>query len=291
LPTLLTNENFRNRVTADIKDRVGLEPFWEMFKNLKDSERRQMIAPIQNKLRQFLLRPGLRNVLGQSNPRFNLAELFSTQKIVLVPLNKGIIGGESSKLLGAIIVGTVWNLALSRANLPENQRTLVSFYIDELQDYIASIASDFSDALAQARGLGVGICMAHQFREQLPPEIRAGVDANARNKICFGVNAADAKSMAAMAPELEPEDFMSLPRYQVYASFNSNGKNTGWVSGKTLPMTRPVSDAAEIRKKVAARYGKPGHETEQEYLDLLATCQVDTAPEIDTAAVGRRLKK
>jgi len=66
-------------------------------------------------------------------------------------------------------------------------------YIDELQDYL-TLPTDLSDALAQARGLGVGLTMAHQYREQLPPDIRAGIDANARNKIVFGLNAADAKA-------------------------------------------------------------------------------------------------
>jgi hypothetical protein len=209
----------------------------------------------------------------------------------LVPLNKGLIGGESAKLLGSLIVGLTWTLALSRAGIPEERRKLVSIYIDELQDYVSSIAADFSDALAQARGLGVGITMAHQYREQLPPEIRAGVDANARNKICFGVSAADAKSMAAMAPELTPEDFMALPRYQVYSSFNSNGRNTGWISGQTLPMTPAVNNPAELRKKVAARYGKPGAEVEREYLELLAECRAKNEPEIETGPVGRREKK
>jgi len=291
LPTLLTDESFRKKVTAGVKDKVGLEPFWAGFENMSPSERRQEIAPTLNKIRQFLLRPGLRNVLGQSNPKFNMADLFTKKRIVLVPLNKGLIGGESAKLLGAIIVGLVWTLALSRAGMPEEKRTLVSVYIDELQDYIASIASDFSDALAQARGLGMGLTMAHQYREQLPPDIRSGVDANARNKICFGVNATDAKSMAAMAPELEPEDFMGLPRYQVYSSFNNEGRNTGWVSGVTMPMIPPKRNVEEIKKKVAARYGKPGAEVEQEYLNLLAKCQADFTPDTATGPVGRRPKK
>jgi len=193
LPTMLTDENFRKKITAKIDDKIGLEPYWAAFENMKDSERRQEIAPVLNKMRQFLLRPGLRNVLGQSNPKFDLQELFTKPKIVLVPLNKGLIGGESAKLLGSLIVGLTWTLALSRASIPVEKRSIVGIYIDELQDYISSVSSDFSDALAQARGLGVGITMAHQYREQLPLEIRAGVDANARNKICFGVSATDAR--------------------------------------------------------------------------------------------------
>ncbi|GHU52495.1 hypothetical protein FACS1894132_02260 [Clostridia bacterium] len=290
LPTLLTNENFRKKITSGITDKIGLELFWETFEAMKGSEQRQEIAPALNKIQQFLFRPGLRNVLGQSDPKFDLMDLFTKPRIVLVPLNKGLIGSESAKLLGSLIVGLTWTLALSRANIPSERRRLVSIFIDELQDYLA-LPTDLSDALAQARGLGVGLTLAHQFRKQLPEKIQAGVDANARNKIVFGLDSADdAKAMAAMAPGLTYEDFKALPRYQVYASFNSEGRNTGWISGKTLPMGDPLNNAAVIRNKVAARYGKSGAEVEQEYLALLAERRAENEPEIGLGTVGRRKK-
>ena len=290
LPALLTDEAFRRRITAGINDKIGLEPFWEAYENMKESERRQEVAPVLNKVRQFILRPGLRNVLGQSNPKFSLSDLFTKPRIVLVPLNKGLIGAEPSKLLGSLIIGQAWPLALSRAALPESKRHLVGIYIDELGDFISSISADFGDALAQARGLGVGITGAIQFRNQLQPEVLAGVDANMRSKIVFNLSAADAKSMAAMAPELTPEDFMALPRYHTYSTFSQNGRNVGWVSGATLPMGNPICNAAALRKKVAARYGKPGHEIEKEYLDLLAESRPDIQPEIADLQIGRREK-
>ena len=268
LPALLTDAAFRRKVTAQISDRIGLEPFWTAFESMKDTERRMEIAPVLNKIRQFLLRPGLRNVLGQAEPKFRLEDLFNKRRIVLVPLNKGVLGSESARLLGSLIVGMTWTLALSRASLPPEQRHLVSVYIDELQDYL-SLPTDLSDALAQARGLGVGLTMAHQYREQLPPDIRAGVDANARNKVAFGLNAGDAKSMAAMAPELTPEDFMLLPRYQIYTSFMSGGQSTGWIQGKTLPAPVATRLPAELRAKSMAAYGKSTEEIEAEYLAQL----------------------
>jgi len=294
LPTMLTDEGFRRKITADITDKIGLSPFWENFEAMKDSERRQEIAPALNKIRQFLLRPGLRNVLGQAEPKFTMMDLFTKRRIVLVPLNKGLIGSESAKLLGSLIVGLTWTLALSRASLPPERRHLVSVYIDELQDYL-SLPTDLSDALAQARGLGVGLTMAHQYREQLPPDIRAGVDANARNKIVFGLNATDAKALAAMAPALEPADFMLLPRYQIYASFQSGGKSTGWVSGLTLPPPPATRNAAELRAKSMAAYGRPAKEVEEEYLRQLGhTEPLPEAPQGPDPApdgpVGRRKK-
>ena len=286
LQPLLTDEHFRRKIVSGIRDKVALLPFWAQFEALSELQRRQQIEPVLNKLRQFTLRPGLRNVLGQAHPKFSLMDLFTQRKIVLVPLNRGVTGAESSRLLGSLIVGLTWTLALSRANLPPERRHLVSIYIDELQDYLA-LPTNLSDALAQARGLGVGMTLAHQYRDQLPPEVRAGGDANCRNKIVFGLNSKDAKDMAAMAPELSAEDFMTLPRYQIYTSFQSGRKSTSWVMGRTLPPTPALRDPAELYAQSMRTYGAPAEETEEEYLK---TVMNHSAPGSDAGEtpIGRR---
>ena len=287
LPALLMDENFREKITKDIKDKIALKPFWDTFSNLRPAEREQWVAPVLNKVRQFLFRPGLRGILGQSNPKFQLTDLFYQRKIVLVPLNKGVIGAESAKLLGSLIVGLSWTLALSRANIPPEKRHLVSLYIDELQDYL-SLPTDLSDALAQARGLGVGITMTHQYRAQLPREIQAGVDANARNKIVFGLNASDARDIAAMAPDLTMLDFMSLPRYHVYTNFMYYGRPTGWVQGKTCPPTHMLHTAADISARSQIRYGRPRDEVESDFIKLMESNEESPNGETDESIIGRR---
>jgi len=290
LPPLLTNADFRRKITAGLTDKIGLIPFWEDYEALKDSERRTEITPVQNKVRQFLLRPGLRNVLGQSDPKFNFTDLFYKRKIVLVPLNKGVIGSESAQLLGSLIVGILWKLALSRADIDPDKRHTVSVFIDELQDYL-SLPTDLSSALAQARGLGVALTLAHQYREQLSPNIRAGVDTNCQNKIVFGLNIDDAKAMANMAPELQAEDFLKLPRYHIYTSFQSGGKSTGWVSGQTLPPPPATRDLVELRAKSRAAYGQPAETVEAEYLEVLAASRyqppTDGNGNPDSGGIGR----
>ncbi len=267
LPFLLTDENFRSRLVSQCNDRIGLLPFWKQYDAMKESEKAANIAPVLNKMQQFVFRPGLRAVLGQSYPKFDLMDLFFDRKIVLVPLNRGIIGGESARLLGSLIVGLTWTLALSRANVPPEKRHLVSIYIDELQDYL-SLPTDLADALAQARGLGVGMTLAHQYRGQLPPEIKAGVDANARNKIIFGLNGSDAKDLASQAPELTAEDFILLPRYQIYTNIMQNRKSTGWIRAETFPAPPPIRLAAELKAESMKRYGRPAETVEAEFLSM-----------------------
>lgn len=284
---LLTDENFRRKITSKVKDRVALRPFWEQFEALRDTEKRQQISPVLNKLRQLTLRPGLRNILGQAKPKFSLTDLFYKRRIVLVSLNKGITGGETSRLIGSLIVGLTWTLALSRAGIPAEKRHIVSIFIDELQDYL-SLPTDLSDALAQARGLGVGLTLAHQYRDQLPMGIRSGVDANARNKIMFGLQSKDAKDMAAMAPELTAEDFMALPRYQIYTSFQSGGRNTGWVQGRTLPPPPALRGATELKARSQSAYGIPPEQTEEEYLSIFTTNNRNAEENPGDINIGRR---
>lgn len=290
LPQMLIDENFRRELTAKVKDPIALQPFWNHFEAMKDTERRTEIAPVLNKLRQITYRPGLRNVLGQSEPKFSLADLFYKRKIVLVPLNRGLIGAESARLLGSLIVGLTWSLALSRANIAPEKRHMVSVFIDELQDYLA-LPTSFSDALAQARGLGVAYTVAHQYRGQLPPDIKAGIDANCRNKMAFGLNSDDAKDMAAQAPELEAVDFMTLPRYEIYTSFQSGGKSTGWISGKTLPPPEPIRMAAELKAESMKRYGAPAEQTEAELIRMMTRVSPEPDPVVTEAPIGRRKKE
>lgn len=306
LPTLLTDSEFRDKITKNLKDQIALVPFWKQFNELKDSERRTIIESTLNKIRQLMFRPNLRNVLGQSNPKFDLMDLFYQRKIVLVPLNKGLIGADSAKFLGSLLVGLTWVNALSRASIPAEKRHIVSLYIDELQDYL-NLPTSFSDALAQARGLGLSITVAHQYRAQLDPDIRAGIDANCRNKISFGLQATDAGALASQSNgELETEDFTLLPRYHIYTNFMSGKKQTGWISGITRPPTEPIRLPAEAKAISQARYGKPVKEVEAEILKAinistrsaltetkssatLSGYEVRSAPEeIKKQAVGRK---
>ena len=287
LPTLLTNATFRRKITKQIiaDDPIGLGAFWNGFEAMSEGMQAQLISSVQNKLRQFLMRQELRTVLGQTNPKFVLSDLFDKRKIVLVPLNKGVIGAESARLLGSLIVGQLWTLTLGRASLPSEKRHITNVYIDEVQDYL-SLPTDLSDALSQARGLGVGLTLAHQYRAQLPPELRAGTDANARSKIIFGLNAFDAKDFAVMAEAegLVAQDFVLLPRFGVYAYLQQNGKSAGWVSGETLPPPPAISCPSEIKAYSQAKYGQDVAEIEKQHLELFG---LTNAPQ-ERPAFGRK---
>lgn len=262
LPLVLTNAAYRQRlIAASGEDPLGTGQFWAAYEALSEAQRQQWVGPVLTRLQPFLIRPHLRATLGQAAPSFDLGEVFTRRRIVLVSLNKGVLGAESARLLGSLLVGQLWPLILARAAVEPSRRHVVSVFIDEVQDYL-SLPGSLADALAQARSLGAAFHLAHQYRGQLPPALKAGIDANARNKIIFSLSAADAAELARQAIGLEAADFQLLPRFGVYARTLHHGRENPWCQATTLPPTPPVQDALALRASSQARYGQDATQVE-----------------------------
>lgn len=262
LPLVLTNTAYRQRlIAASGADPLGTGQFWAAYEALSEAQRQQWVGPVLTRLQPFLIRPHLRATLGQAAPSFDLGEVFTRRRIVLVSLNKGVLGAESARLLGSLLVGQLWPLILARAAVEPSRRHVVSVFIDEVQDYL-SLPGSLTDALAQARSLGAAFHLAHQYRGQLPAALKAGIDANARNKIIFSLSAADAAELARQAIGLEAADFQLLPRFGVYARTMHHGRENPWCHATTLPPTPPVQDALALRASSQARYGQDATQVE-----------------------------
>ena len=269
LPLVLTNTAYRQRlIAASGADPLGTGQFWAAYEALSEAQRQQWVGPVLTRLQPFLIRPHLRATLGQAAPSFDLGEVFTRRRIVLVSLNKGVLGAESARLLGSLLVGQLWPLILTRAAVEPSRRHVVSVFIDEVQDYL-SLPGSLADALAQARSLGAAFHLAHQYRGQLPAALKAGIDANARNKIIFSLSAADAAELARQAIGLEAADFQLLPRFGVYARTMHHGRENPWCHATTLPPTPPTQDALALRASSQARYGQDTAQVEAALLARL----------------------
>ena len=269
LPLVLTNAAYRQRlIAASGADPLGTGQFWAAYEALSEAQRQQWVGPVLTRLQPFLIRPHLRATLGQAAPSFDLGEVFTRRRIVLVSLNKGVLGAESARLLGSLLVGQLWPLILARAAVEPSRRHVVSVFIDEVQDYL-SLPGSLADALAQARSLGAAFHLAHQYRGQLPAALKAGIDANARNKIIFSLSAADAAELARQAIGLEAADFQLLPRFGVYARTMHHGRENPWCHATTLPPTPPTQDALALRASSQARYGQDAAQVEAALLARL----------------------
>jgi hypothetical protein len=252
LPALLVDPGFRHRIVSALDDPVGLEPFWLMYENWSDTERLAAIAPSLNRIRPFLMRPQLRAVLGQVEPRIDLSRAMNERKIVLVNLGKGVIGGESAALLGSLILGQLWAAALRRSSIAPKQRHPVFVYVDEVQDYLR-LPTDIGDALVQARGLGLGFVLAHQHLSQLNASVRAAILTNARSRVCFQLAADDARAIASGS--VTADDLRELPAFEIYAQLVAGGAVQPWCSAKTLPPATATGSAGDVVERSRARYG------------------------------------
>lgn len=264
LPTLLTNPGFRRSVTQGVvrDDPLGLGTFWGWYESLTEGERQQAIAPVMNKLRPILLRPGMRHTLGQRAPKFELRDIFDRNRIVLVSLAKGQLGPEAAALLGSLVVALLWDTITARASVAPGKRGRVGIYIDEVQDYLR-LPGDLGDALAQARGYGAKVALAHQHLGQLSTALREAVLANARSRVMFGLSHRDAAEFARMSRgQVEADDIELLPAHEAYAALLVDGGQAPWVSITTAPLGPTLARAADVRTISRTTYGVPATETD-----------------------------
>lgn len=265
LPLLLTDVGFRRRIVPQVVDPIGLGPFWSGYEAWSEQQRAEAIAPVMNKLRPLLLRPEMRAIVGQAHG-FNLRRVFTERKILLVDLSKGLLGPETSALLGSLVVAQLWQAILGRAAIAPERRHPVFVYVDEFQDYL-HLPLDFADALAQARGLGVGFALAHQYMHQLDTAMRSAVLANAQSRIAFRLPSEDARIIAS-GGTLAPEDFQSLGAFQAYVQLVAGDAVQPWCSATTLLPDRPSSDPAVVRAASRQSFGVDRAEVETELHEL-----------------------
>ena len=289
LVPLLTNPAFRRRVLVLAPaDPLGTDVFWQGYEAKPVRTQAVEVAPVLNKLRQLMLRPGLRAMLGQAQPRFGLTDLLERRRIVVVNLNQGLLGAGAARLLGTLLVSQLWQHLLARQADPPQRRQIVSVYIDEVQAFLAGLPGSLADALAQARSLGAAFHLAHQYRGQLSAEMMQAVETNTRSKVYFALSATDAAAAARLAPELEAADFQLLAQYQAYATVMHHGRRSGWFSLATRPASPAVRDPALLYAASHARYGIPAEQTEADLIALTsgtAPCAADDVECANSAAV------
>ncbi|CYV67752.1 TPA: type IV secretory system conjugative DNA transfer family protein [Streptococcus suis] len=286
LPSLLTNKHFRNKLLKNLTDPIGLESFWSWFELLSEAQRHQMLNPILNKFRQFLLRPQLRAMLAQAQPKFSLAELFQGRKIVLVPLNKAVIGSESAKLIGSLVTSILWMLILRQSSVEPSKRQSAFIYVDETPSFLGIPNANLDEALSQSRQFNVGWAIGFQHLAQMSSNLKAGIESNTANKIVFGLNLNEAKEMAKSTLEVAKEDFYSLPPFWVYSRIETSPNTYRWVIGKTYPSTPRIRDSRTPYLNSLIRYGQNVDDLEREFQAFTYQEKPQTAESLDD--LGRK---
>ncbi|HEU5156151.1 MAG TPA: type IV secretory system conjugative DNA transfer family protein [Streptosporangiaceae bacterium] len=253
LPRLLTDPKFRRQQIGRVRGDMALAGFWSWYNSQSPQAQAAAIAPPLNKLRQLLLRPALIRMLDQREAKFRLRDIFKENKVVLVPLNEGLIGPGTASLLGSLVIADIWQAVQERADEPDANKRPGVVYVDEAPRFL-NLPVSLADALAVSRSLSVGWFLAAQFRSQFSPILRTAVDMNARSKIQFATEYDDARDTAKLTRDLTAEDFMALPRYHAYANLVADGHPSGWALVKTLPPPQATTDPEHVRAAARANY-------------------------------------
>ncbi|MBX4205465.1 MAG: type IV secretion system DNA-binding domain-containing protein [Candidatus Doudnabacteria bacterium] len=255
---MYVDKNYRKRIVDNIKDPV-VKSFWrDEFANYQDKFRSEAVAPIQNKVGQFLSSAIIRNIVGQTRSSIDLRDIMDNKKILLVNLSKGRIGEDASALLGAMIITKLQLAAMSRVDIPEEERADFYLYVDEFQNFATE---SFANILSEARKFRLNLIVAHQYIGQLVHDrntiVRDAIFGNVGTMIIFRVGADDAEFLEKeFEPTYTMNDLVNLAQYSIYLKLLINGVTSNPFSAKTLP---PISTKTGNGDKVISvsreRYG------------------------------------
>ncbi|HYV33818.1 MAG TPA: type IV secretory system conjugative DNA transfer family protein, partial [Candidatus Limnocylindria bacterium] len=264
---MYVDKKYRKKIVDNVKDPM-VRAFWvDEFANYNEKYRTEAIAPIQNKVGQFLSSGIIRNIVGQPKSTIDMREIMDQNKILIMDLSKGRVGEDNSALLGAMLVTKLQLAAMSRTDIPEHERKDYYLYVDEFQNFATD---SFATILSEARKYRLNLIVGHQYIGQLVQErntkVRDAIFGNVGTLVVFRVGAEDAEFLVKeFEPIFTEIDIVNLPKYQILLKLMINGVASDPFSAATLP-PNPNYFTGNIDKTIKVsreRYSNPVAEVEE----------------------------
>jgi len=262
---LLSDADYRKRIVGNVKDPI-VKQFWlKEFASYNEKYAQEAVAPIQNKIGQFLSSAVIRNIVAQVKSTIDVRGMMDEGKIFIINLSKGRIGEDSMRLMGGLLITKMQLAAMERVDMAEADRKDFYMYVDEFQNFAVE---SFASILSEARKYHLCLIMAHQYIAQLTDVVREAVFGNMGTIITFRVGAPDAQYMETeFGPRFLPEDLINIPKYNIYLKLLIEGVTSQPFSATTLP---PIAERMHSEEKVIRvsreRYSKPRMEIEDKIL-------------------------
>lgn len=283
IPQVFNDDAFAKEKIKHVTDQTVLD-FWNKeMAQTSDYHKSEVLGWFVSKFGAFLSNEMMRNVIGQTKSGFNLREIMDNKKILLVNLSKGKTGELNSQLLGMIFVMKFQAAAMSRADLPENERQDFALYVDEFQNFATD---SFESILSEARKYRLNLILANQFVSQLTDKIREAIIGNVGTVISGRIGTTDAELMAKkFIPVFDAEDLTKLPNYEGVVVAQINGVPSSPFSMSFIPPLGRSNPqlAAALKRLSAAKFGKPRTDVEREIFARLRAG--DTAREAKKKAL------
>lgn len=285
---MLTDDVFRKKVIDGIIDPV-VKNFWiKEFAAFNDKYRTEAIAPILNKVGQFFSTSLIRNILGQTKSTINIRQIMDEGKILLINLSKGKLGEDNSNLLGSMMITRIQLAAMSRVDIPENERRDFYMYVDEFQNFITDT---FAVILSEARKYRLSLILAHQYIAQLTEsdnqKVKNAIFGNVGTMLTFRVGAEDGEALEKeFAPIFTYRDLTKLNKAQIALKMTIGGKSTTAFLASTIAPLYPEESGLknEIIELSRLQFTKPASE-------VSAAIRQRLEPEIEEGDTDKQIKK
>ncbi len=274
IPKCLVDPEFAKSKLPYVTDQNVLD-FWtkEWPAAQRSNDAGEVTSWVVSKWAPFMT-GAIRNVLGQTKSGFDIRDIMDNKKILLVNLSKGKLGEKNAQLLGMIFVMKFQQAAMSRANIPEDQRVDFTLYVDEFQNFATD---SFESILSEARKYKLSLIVANQFMTQLTDKIREAIIGNVGTVMCGRIGTTDAELMVKrFQPTFTAEDLMKLPNYTSVASVLIKGVPSSPFSMDWIPpMGHPNQQLADALKRLsAAKYGRDRATVEAEITRRLQAADI-----------------
>ena len=261
---VLVDTDFRLDKLSRERDPL-VRQFWELEaqKAGGESSLANMAPYISSKIDTFVSNDYLRVIINQKRSTLDFRKIIDEGKILVVSLSKGRIGETNAQLLGMMIVGKLLIAALSRVDLPEDQRKDFYLYLDEFQNITTdSIAT----MLSEARKYRLNLTVAHQFIKQLKEPIRDAVFGNAGSFIVFRVGPDDAEYIKNLFdPYFTPQDLVNIDNFNAYVKLLINNRTSKPFNIQTIKERDGSPELFEYIKEFSRNtYGRPRALVEEE---------------------------
>ena len=211
---VLTDSRFVQELLPKVEDPIVRRYWTDQIAQTADFHKSEVLDYIVSKFGRFVTNRMIRNIIGQSKSAFNLRDIMDNKKILIVNLSKGRVGEENSSFLGLVLVPKILVAAMSRQDVPEEQRADFFLYVDEFQNFATET---FADILAEARKFRLNLIVANQFIGQIEEEVKNAVFGNVGTLVSFRVGVTDANYLQhEFTPVFNETDLINVERFHAY---------------------------------------------------------------------------
>jgi hypothetical protein len=233
---VLTDANYVQELLPKVEDPIIRRYWTDQIAQTSDFHKSEVLDYIVSKFGRFVTNKMIRNIIGQSDSAFNFRKVMDEKKILLINLAKGKIGEENSQFLGLILVPKILVAAMSRQDMPKDQREDFFLYVDEFQNFATP---DFAQILSEARKYKLNLIVANQFIGQMEEEVKNAIFGNVGSLVSFRVGVTDANYLQhEFQPVFTEADLINVERYNTYIKTIVGGEP---VTPFSMDLTRDMS--------------------------------------------------